>query len=128
MSYPSPTQLLDAVNSERSKWDRSAILPVEYEECRLAIQGIEIMPANVLRAIELAVDGRSASYHVQAVLGATLTSHGASIRSHLHHSIGGFPITLNVGMVGYINSNLRVLFMSSHFAYGNRSRFSPQVH
>lgn len=128
MTYPSPAHLLDAVNCERSKWDRSAILPVEYEESGLAIQATENMPAKVLRAIELAVRGGSASYHVQAVLGATLRSHGASIQSRLHCSIGGIPITLNVGMVGYINSTLRVVFMSPHFAYGNlRSAFPGDI-
>lgn len=102
------------------------ILPVEYEKVRLAIQVTENIPAKVLRAIESAAHGNSPSYHVQAVLGVTLQSYGVSIQYHLHCSIARFPITLAVGMVGYINSTPRAVFMSSHFAYGRLCRTSPE--
>lgn len=126
MPYLSAVELLDTVNNGRSMWDRNIALPIEYGRTGLAIQATENIPANVKRVVGLAQDSRAPDYHVQTVLGTTLKTYGASVQTQLRRSIAGVPITLEVGMVGYIKSVPRVVFLNSYYAYGNLRSASPE--
>lgn len=119
MSNLSAYDLLKAMRSDRSTWLSTKSLPSQFNRPPFEIHCAQSIPYNVKDTIEFAADHENPGCGVRDVVGAVLESYGADVQSQLSDQIGGRWVNCDA-MAGSIDDILRVIFLSSHYADGDR--------
>lgn len=127
MTSLSVADLLRSYNKSRDEWLGRDHLPVRFDKPFFAVKPDTNVPAVFKDAVEAAVKFRCTSYTLQDAVQHALQYLDVDVRDQLTCCFGEIEFHLPVGAVGHVGPDIRVIFFTPHYLYGNPFRASDET-
>lgn len=124
----SVADLIESYNKERDEWVGRDCLPVCFDKpLFVGKQDTNVHP-DFKNAVEVALKKfRSNSCTLHAAVRNALQCHHADVQVELTSCVGEDEYRLQVGLVGFFDDDIRVIFLSPHYLYGIPFRASDET-
>lgn len=127
MTNLSVAALLYSSRQHRDECVGRDLLPVCFDQPMFVANPDTHVPAAFKCAIERASALRCHSYTLEIAVQNSLQSLDTDVQGQVTFSIGEKQYGLAVGTVGYLGADIRVIFFSTHYLYGNPIRCTDEA-